>query len=133
MPFLGGDGILGLAGQDPIYDGTYVGLLYHPDAPGTTGQAFVQAYRRAHGGEPDHFPALGYDAVLLVAQAISEVGFDRERIRDYLDNVGNGREAFRGVSGLIAFDQNGDPLEKSFAVGRIMGDRIQLVSIEGGS
>jgi branched-chain amino acid transport system substrate-binding protein len=132
-PFLGGDGILGLAGQDPVFDGTYVGLLYHPDAPGTTGQMFVEAYRRAHADEPDHFPALGYDAVLLTARAVSEVGFDRERIRDYLEQVGGRREVFPGVSGLIAFDENGDPLEKSFAIGRIAGDRIELVSIEGGS
>ncbi|UCC47748.1 MAG: ABC transporter substrate-binding protein [Gemmatimonadota bacterium] len=133
VPFIGGDGILGLAGLDPVYDGTYVGLLYHPDAPGATGQQFVEAYRRAHGGQPDHFAALGYDAVLLVAEAVREVGFDRARIRDYLEEVGTSRDAFRGVSGLVAFDENGDPLEKSFAVGRIAGEAIELISIEGGS
>ncbi len=93
----------------------------------------MEAYRRAHGGQPDHFAALGYDAVLLVAEAVREVGFDRARIRDYLEEVGTSRDAFRGVSGLVAFDENGDPLEKSFAVGRIAGEAIELISIEGGS
>jgi hypothetical protein len=37
------------------------------------------------------------------------------------------------VSGLLAFDEYGDPRQKSYAVGRISGDRIELVSIEGGT
>ncbi|UCC71609.1 MAG: ABC transporter substrate-binding protein [Gemmatimonadota bacterium] len=132
-PFLGGDGILGLAGQHSAYEGTYIGLLYHPDAPGTGGAEFVAAYRSRYGEPPDHFAALGYDAVMLVAQAVAEVGFERAKIRDYLEQVGRERDAFRGVTGLIAFDANGDPVEKSFAVGRISGDRIEFVSEEGGS
>jgi len=132
-PIIGGDGLLGLAGQDPVYDGTYVGLLYHPDAPGQTGRQFVEAYRSAYGELPDHFAALAYDAVMLVAQAIEEVGFDREKIRDYLQDVGSDRSGFQGVSGLIAFDTNGDPQEKSYAVGRISGNMMELVSVEGGT
>jgi branched-chain amino acid transport system substrate-binding protein len=133
VPIIGGDGIIGLAGLDSVYDGTYVGLLYHADAPGQTGRQFVTAYRSKYREPPDHFVALTYDAVMLVAAAAREVGFDREKIRDYLETVGNGREPFNGVSGLLAFDENGDPRQKSYAVGRISGDRIELVSVEGGT
>ncbi len=133
VPFVGGDGLLGLAGQGPAYEGVYIGLLYHPDAPGASGREFVDAYRNAYGEQPDHFAALGYDAVMLVARAARQVGFDRSKIRDYLDGVGREREAFPGVTGRIAFDENGDPLEKSFSVGRISGSQIQFVSAEGGS
>jgi branched-chain amino acid transport system substrate-binding protein len=132
-PIIGGDGLLGLVGQDSIFDGTYVGLLYHPDAPGQAGRRFVEAYRRAYGAQPDHFAALAYDATMLLAAAVREVGFDRQKIRDYLAEIGARREAFRGVSGLIAFDDNGDPLQKGYAVGRISGDGIELVSVEGGT
>ncbi len=132
-PIIGGDGLLGLAGLDPVYDGTYVGLLYHPDAPSQFGRQFLEAYRRRYGQPPDHFAALTYDAVMLVADAARQVGFARQRIRDYLQTVGNGRESFQGVSGTIAFDDNGDPREKSYAVGRIAGARIELVSVEGGT
>jgi branched-chain amino acid transport system substrate-binding protein len=131
VPFLGGDGILGLAGLDPAYDGTYVGLLYHHDAPGTSGRQFVEAYQSKFGEPPDHFAALGYDAVMLLAQSVREVGVDRERIRSYLEEVGSQRDAFQGVSGSIVFDENGDPVGKSFAVGRMSGARIELVSVEG--
>jgi branched-chain amino acid transport system substrate-binding protein len=133
VSIIGGDGLLGLAGLDSVYDGTYVGLLYHADAPGQSGRQFVAAYRSRYREPPDHFAALTYDAVMLVAAAAREVGFDRKKIRDYLESVGNGREPFDGVSGLLAFDENGDPRQKSYAVGRISGDRIELVSIEGGT
>jgi len=132
-PIIGGDGLLGLAGLDPVYDGTYLGLLFHPDAPGQAGRQFVEAYERQYGEAPDHFAALTYDAVMLVADAIRQAGFDRQRIRDYLATVGNGRQPYQGVSGLIAFDDNGDPRRKSYAVGRIAGPRIELVSVEGGT
>jgi branched-chain amino acid transport system substrate-binding protein len=131
-PIIGGDGLLGLAGLAPVFDGTYLGLLFHPDAPGQAGRQFVEAYERQYGEAPDHFAALTYDAVMLVADAVRQAGFDREGIRDYLATVGNGRQPYQGVSGLIAFDDHGDPRRKSYAVGRIAGSRIELVSLEGG-
>jgi branched-chain amino acid transport system substrate-binding protein len=132
-PIIGGDGLLGLAGQGSVYDGTYVGLLYHPDAPGPAGREFVEAYQEAYGEAPDHFAALTYDAVMLVASAVRQVGFDRAKIREHLELVGNGHEPFQGASGLIAFDENGDPRGKSYAIGRIAGASIELVSVEDGT
>ncbi len=133
VPFLGGDGLLGLASQGPVYEGTYVGLLYHPDAPATAGRQFVESYRQAFDEPPDHFAALAYDAVMLVAQAAREASPTREAIRDYLEEVGRRRPAFLGVGGQIVFDPNGDPVQKSYAVGRISGSQIELISVEGGS
>ncbi len=132
VPFLGGDGLLGLTGQDSVFEGTYVGLLYHPDTPGSAGSEFLEAYRQAYGEPPDHFAALAYDAAMLVAQAAREAGATREGIRGYLEQVGRDRDAFSGVGGEIAFDSNGDPVQKSYAVGRIAGQRIELISVEGG-
>lgn len=133
VPFMGGDGVLGLAGQGRVYEGTYVGLLYHPDASGTAGREFLDAYLDAYGEPPDHFAALAYDAVMLVARAAREVGADRKRIRDYLEQVGREQEPFDGVGGVIAFDANGDPVRKLYAVGQIVSDRIELISVEGGT
>lgn len=132
-PILGGDGLIGLIGQDPVYDGTYVGLLYHPEGPAGGGEDFVAAYEQRFGEPPDHFAALAYDAVMLVAEAATAVGLDRQAIRDYLDVVGDSRPPFSGVTGRIVLDDNGDPVEKAYAVGRIQGDVIELVSVEGGT
>jgi branched-chain amino acid transport system substrate-binding protein len=131
-PFLGGDGVIGLAGRDTLYDGTYVGLLYHHDLPSAAGQDFVEAYRGAHGRPPDHFAALAYDAVLLVAQAARAAGPDRQAIRDHLAKIGNLQPPDEGVTGRLAFDRDGDPMGKRYAVGRIEGQAIELVSVEGG-
>lgn len=132
-PILGGDGLLGLVGQDPVFDGTYVLLFYHPDAGGAANREFVDAYRAAFGADPDAYAALAYDAVMLMAQAAGEVGFDRRGVREYLERLGNGRDAFAGVSGSITFDPAGDPVNKGVAIGRMSGETIELVSVEGGT
>ncbi|NIR44881.1 MAG: ABC transporter substrate-binding protein [Gemmatimonadetes bacterium] len=132
-PVLGGDGLLGLVGRDSIFDGTYVLLFYHPATPDSANREFVAAYQAAFGVAPDAWAALAYDATMLIAQAIEEVGADREKIRRYLDRVGSERDAFMGVSGEIGFDENGDPREKDVKVGRIAGPGIELVSPEDGT
>lgn len=51
-----------------------------------------------------------------------------EVIRGYLENVGQdgGPPAFEGVAGRVAFDSNGDPVNKQFTLGVIQGGRIVL-------
>lgn len=133
VPVLGGDGLAGLAGRAEVYEGTYLGLLYHPDVPGMVGRRFVEAYESVYREAPDHFAALGYDAVMLVQEALREVGSDRSGIRDYLEEIGRRRGAYLGVTGTIAFDEHGDPVGKGYAVGRISGGSIELVTVEDGS
>lgn len=124
--FLGGDGLEGLTVMGPIYDGTLVGLLYHPDAS-PVARAFAERFRDAYGREPDSFAALGYDATQLLARAVAEAGADRLAVQRYLAGVGrNGTPAFAGATGNIRFDEHGDPVEKGFAVGEIQGGQILL-------
>jgi branched-chain amino acid transport system substrate-binding protein len=125
--FLGGDGLEGLPAIGPDFEGTMVGLLYHPDASPES-RSFAERFRAAYGREPDSFAALGYDAALLLARAVAEAGADRERVRAYLAGVGRegGVPAFAGVTGTLRFDASGDPVDKGFAVGVIRGGRIHL-------
>lgn len=124
--FLGGDGLEGLTVMGPTYDGTLVGLLYHPDAS-PAAREFAERFRQAYGREPDSFAALGYDATLLLARAVEESGADRRAIQSYLSGVGrNGTPAFAGVTGTIRFDAQGDPVGKGFAVGEMQGGEILL-------
>lgn len=127
--FLGGDGIEGLVNRGPEYEGTLVGLLFHPDAS-PDARAFAERFRAAYQREPDSFAALGYDATHLVALAARRAGPRRAAIRDYLEAVGRqgGQPAFAGAAGTIHFDQNGDPLHKRFAIGTVRGGKIQLTS-----
>lgn len=125
--FLGGDGLEGLKAMGPSFDGTLVGLLYHRDHS-PAARDFADRFRAAFGREPDSFAALGYDATRLLAEAARESGADRESIREHLARVGRegGAPAFAGVTGTIRFDENGDPVQKEFAVGEIRGGDILL-------
>lgn len=125
--FIGGDGVEGLKDMGGDLGGTYVGLLFHPDA-NPRAEAFAAAYRAAYGREPDSFAATAYDAVMLLARAVQEVGPERRQIRDYLAGVGRpgGSPAYAGVTGTIRFDVNGDPTDKEFAVGVIDSGIIRL-------
>ena len=125
--FIGGDGLVPLSGKGPTYDGTFVGLLYHRDQSDRA-RTFAEAYRRAYGADPDPFAAAAYDAVNLLAAAARAKGATREGIQQYLNTLGRpgGAPAFDGVTGPIRFDANGDPLQKSFAVGVIQNGTIQL-------
>lgn len=53
--------------------------------------------------------ALTYDGVMLLAAAARAAGPDREAVRAYLADVGTRRPPFDGVTGAIAFAENGDP------------------------
>ncbi|CAN5331147.1 ABC transporter substrate-binding protein [soil metagenome] len=130
--FIGGDGVEGLRDRGGDFGGTYVGLLFHPDA-NPRAREFAAAYRAAYGREPDSFAATAYDAVMLLARAAEQVGPDPAQIRDYLDAVGRpgGSPAFAGVTGEIRFDESGDPLEKTFDVGVIGDGTIRLAGSQG--
>lgn len=121
--FMGGDGLEALPAQGSAYNGTLVGVLYHPDAS-EAARGFADAYRAAFGKDPDSSAALAYDAVKLIARAADAANLkgilrrDRKAIRDELAMVGRpgGSAAFGGVAGTVRFDENGDPLEKDFSV-----------------
>lgn len=124
--FLGADGLEGLVVMGPTYDGTLVGLLYHPNASPAARQ-FAERFRAAYGREPDSFAASGYDATHLLARAIEAVGPDREDIRDYIAGVGRDRSpAYPGATGTIRFDEHGDPIGKGYAAGEIRDGKIHL-------
>src|SRR5690606_28793009 len=57
--FLGGDGLEGLVSMGAGYDGTLVGVLFHPESS-PAAAAFAAQFRRAFGREADSFAALAY-------------------------------------------------------------------------
>ncbi len=71
-------------------------------------KAFVEAYRKKYGEDPDRFSAHGYDAVNVVVQAAREGGsFHPDDLKIGLQNIDN----YRGASGRITFDANGDVVQ----------------------
>jgi branched-chain amino acid transport system substrate-binding protein len=87
MPILGGDGWVG----DPLKNGrealrnTYISNHYSGDNPDPVVQNFVTSYRERFGREPDSIAALSYDAVKVLADAITRAGStDGPQIREAL-------------------------------------------------
>ncbi|HLM65918.1 MAG TPA: branched-chain amino acid ABC transporter substrate-binding protein [Longimicrobium sp.] len=127
--FVGGDGIEGLASMGARYDGTAVGILFHPQMSDSA-RAFVARYRARYREDPDSQSALAYDAVRLLARALEAGHRDPEAIRGWLAGVGRdgrgGSPAFEGVAGSVKFDEHGDPVDKRFTMGVIQGGTIAL-------
>lgn len=126
LQILGGDGLVGIEDAEDA-EGMLISTAYLPDRPGDRNTEYVRAYRAAYRNQlPDHRGAGTYDAVYLLAEALDAVGADRERIRGYLARIGSDLEPFRGVTGLIAFDANGDVPEKDVVIGRVSGGRLTV-------
>ena len=125
--FIGGDGLEPLVDMGARYDGTLVGVLYHPEMSADA-RRFADAFRAAYRREPDSSAATSYDAVYLLARALREGRTTRAAIREYLAGVGRqgGSPPYQGVAGPVAFDANGDPVGKPVALVRIDGGRFRL-------
>ena len=73
MPILGGDGWVGDAlknGREALAN-CYISNHYSGDNPDPVVQNFVKSYRAKFNHEPDSIAALGYDAVKVLADAIT--------------------------------------------------------------
>jgi branched-chain amino acid transport system substrate-binding protein len=123
-PVIGGDALVGIEADGPLAEGVRVSVTYLSDRAGERNDAFVTAYARAYGQRPDHRGAGAYDVIMLLAQAIEQVGASRGAIRGYLASVGPGRPAYEGVTGRIAFDSAGDVPDKPVLIAVVRGGRL---------
>ena len=127
--FLGGDGWTGITGDTAAAEGVYVGAPFSAEDQRPEAQRFVRAFRQKYGQVPDGNAALAYDATMLVAEAIRTVGPDRRAIRDYLSDLDE-RTAFRGVTGTIRFQPDGDPVGKSFVMTRVVQGSLVVADVQ---
>ena len=84
-------------------DGLLLSTYFHPDAPKPEIQKFSRDFAREFSGlTPSHREANAYDSLLLAAQALDKVGFDRAKVRAYLDSIGESTPAYEGVTGSFS-------------------------------
>jgi branched-chain amino acid transport system substrate-binding protein len=87
MPLLGGDGWVGDAlknGREAL-NNSFISNHYSGDNPDPVVQNFVKAYRAKFEREPDAIAALAYDAVKVLADAITRSNStDGPKLRDAL-------------------------------------------------
>ncbi len=78
--------------------------VFEPDSEDAQIQGFVNAYRGTYGLPPDLYAAHGYDAMMVLAEALRKAG---PIASDFWKGITSIRE-FEGVTGMIQFDEKGD-------------------------
>jgi branched-chain amino acid transport system substrate-binding protein len=128
MPVLGGDGLEGIEEAGAIADGVYLSSAYLPTIASPGNRAFLQAYRKKFptAGLPNQPAAATYDAVYLLRDVITRAGPGREAVRRALAQVGTAAPAFRGVTGMVAFDARGDVPNQTVYIGMVHEGAVRL-------
>ncbi|MEX0974635.1 MAG: ABC transporter substrate-binding protein [Bacillota bacterium] len=127
-PFLGGDTWEApefiTIGGDAV-EGVVLSTHYSVQAaPTDAAKKFVEAYKLKYNKEPNAFAALGYDAYLVIIEAIKSAGKPEPvLIRDNLAKTKN----FKGVTGTITMDENRDA-NKSAVILQVKGGKFQYLS-----
>ena len=122
IPLLGTDGwtdgkLVEIAGVDAL-NNTYYSNHFSAQDKDTNVAKFVEAYKKEYGKEPSVFAALGYDAGLLMIDAIKRAGSaEPQKIRDALENTKN----FQASTGLLSLDANHNPIKTAFILARQNG------------
>ncbi len=111
--FIGGDAVSGLESKAGEFAGAKYTAFFLPSRATTPeARAFVERYQKVHRELPDQRAALSYDAALLIGRAVIEVGADRRKVRDFIEQVGRSRPELRGAAGSVKFDERHDVVDK---------------------
>ena len=79
----------------------------------TSAQGYVQAYKAAHGTDPGPYSAYEYDAVGVIAAAITKAkSTDSKKITQALQNLGD----YAGITGTFHFNSKGDREPVSYII-----------------
>ncbi len=103
-------------------EGAYLSNHYSVDDPKPAVRKFVEAYRARYGADPDSIAASSYDAMRLLADAITRAGStEGKRIRDALAAT----KDFPAVTGSITMDADRNPIKPAVVL-RVEGGRFRF-------
>ncbi len=127
IPIIGGDGweapqLIELGGA--AVEGTYYSTHYSPESPAPEVQGLIRRYRAHYAGEmPDAVAALGYDAMMLLADAMRRAGTtDGPAVRAALAAT----KDFPGVTGQTTIDAQRNPSKPAIIV-TVKQAKVQFV------
>ena len=104
--------------------GNYFTNHYSPERKDKVAEVFIERYKQKHGMVPDALAALGYDAAMIYLQCLDKAKKPiPEEVMKVLTNLKN----FKGVTGTISFDKNGDPI-KSAVILRVEKEGFKYVT-----
>ncbi|NPV71017.1 MAG: ABC transporter substrate-binding protein [Firmicutes bacterium] len=90
-------------------EGAIGNAMFHPDNIRPSLKAFFDKYANRYKGdgssvEPNVIAPAGYDAAMMIIEALKKSGVSREGVKNYLTNL----KDFDGALGKLSFDENGD-------------------------
>lgn len=114
--------------KDHSSDGIYFSTFYsHEIIDNEEGKKFLEAYKKKYGKDPNAFSALGYDAYLLIYDALKRV--DKYEPKEINEAIHLGKN-IEGAAGSITMDQNGDTKRNVVIMKIISGEKRYVTSIE---
>ncbi|MEO0076853.1 MAG: ABC transporter substrate-binding protein [candidate division WOR-3 bacterium] len=128
--FLGGDGwdspeMAKIAGE--AINGGYFTNHYSPEDPRPEVQNWVAKYEAKYGTKPDALGTLGYDAALLLLEAMKMAGSENPAlVRDALIKLSN----FPCVSGNVTFDAFGNPVKNAVILQYQNGEQKYIATVQ---
>ena len=126
---LGGDGWSVVASDTTLAEGVHVGAPFTAEDRRPEARDFVARFRRRYGMTPDGNAALAYDATMLLVDAVRQAGPNRASVRRALADLG-AHGGFRGVTGVIAFSPDGDPVGRAIVMTRIHRGALTLEDVQ---
>ncbi|MGQ9780053.1 MAG: ABC transporter substrate-binding protein [Bacillota bacterium] len=123
QPLLGADGwdqpeeLPKIAGKEAL-NNVFFSNHFSPETKDPVAVKFIKAYKERYGITPDALAALGYDAAKLALDAIARAkSTEPAKIREALAAT----KGFRGVTGLITFDENRNPTKSAVVIEYVNG------------
>jgi branched-chain amino acid transport system substrate-binding protein len=116
VPMMGGDGwespeLRNIGGKDIV--GSYYSNHFAHDNPTPSAKKFIDAYDKKFHEPTPALGALGYDAVMVIVDAIKRAGSTEPKaIRDALAAT----KAFDAVTGKLTLDANRNPVKPAVVV-----------------
>jgi branched-chain amino acid transport system substrate-binding protein len=129
-PFLGGDGwdseeLPKIAGD--AINGNYFSNHYAPEEDRPEVKNFVESYKKEYGKTADGLAALGYDAALVLFDAMERApSLSGKDLRDALAATKN----FTGVTGTFSIDENRNAQKSAVIVEYKDGKQTMSARIE---
>ncbi|MGX7091919.1 ABC transporter substrate-binding protein [Hutsoniella sourekii] len=128
-PIMGGDGyasetLIELAGAENANDIYYTTHFSLQDEDPQV-QDFIKNFEAKFGNRPDTFSALGYDAAMLLIDAIERAGStDREAIRQAIADT----KDFDGITGTFSMDDQHNPTKPTLMIHLQNGEVADLAN-----
>ncbi|NNC24461.1 ABC transporter substrate-binding protein [Salinisphaera sp. USBA-960] len=117
-------------------NGIFATTYFLPDVANEKAQAFIGAFRTRYQREPRPVAAPNYDAVGMIAAALKQLDGDhstrglRDALQKQLGRHHSLTTAYRGITGLLYFNENGGVIKPStfgmYSRGQLISAPVQL-------